>query len=182
MHIILIVPGWLNSEPAHWQSLWEAEYPNCTRVIQDDWEKADCTAWVRKLEETVQAKKGPIIFVAHSLGCSTVIHWADRNKKSTKKIKGALLVAPPDPSSPAMRELPFKGFEKLPLHRLPFRSIIVMSSNDPYCSLERARLFAASLGSELVDIGPKGHINVESKLGDWKEGKALLNKLLADID
>ena len=33
---VLLLPGWRNSGPAHWQSRWEAIYGDC-RVDQDDW-------------------------------------------------------------------------------------------------------------------------------------------------
>ena len=34
---ILIVPGWRNSGPGHWQTLWAAQLPGAQRVEQDDW-------------------------------------------------------------------------------------------------------------------------------------------------
>ena len=33
---VLILPGWQNSGPAHWQSRWEELY-GFTRVQQHDW-------------------------------------------------------------------------------------------------------------------------------------------------
>ena len=35
----------------------------------------------------------------------------------------------------------------------------------------------ADWGAEVVDIGNAGHINGESGLGDWSEGRALLGRL-----
>ena len=37
--IVLMVPGLWNSEPEHWQSLWEAEEPTWRRVQQGDWDR-----------------------------------------------------------------------------------------------------------------------------------------------
>jgi hypothetical protein len=54
--------------------------------------------------------------------------------------------------------------------RLPFRSLLVSSQNDPFCSPERAEQLASDWGSEHWDLGPKGHINADSGLGDWPEG------------
>jgi predicted alpha/beta hydrolase family esterase len=42
---------------------------------------------------------------------------------------------------------------------------------------ERAKLFADSWGSELVNIGDAGHINVTSGFGEWDEGLEILNRL-----
>jgi predicted alpha/beta hydrolase family esterase len=63
------------------------------------------------------------------------------------------------------------------LHTLPFKTQLVASHNDPYCSFERASAFAKAWGSELIDLGERGHINAQSGLGDWPQGLALLNQL-----
>jgi predicted alpha/beta hydrolase family esterase len=67
----------------------------------------------------------------------------------------------------------------MPLTKLPFQSIVVMSSDDQYVTPARARQFARSWGSRLVDVGPKGHINSASGLGMWPEGFALVEELRA---
>ena len=51
------------------------------------------------------------------------------------------------------------------------------SDNDPYCRLERARLFAEHWGSRLVVVPGAGHINADSGLGDWPQGLKLLGAL-----
>jgi len=66
----------------------------------------------------------------------------------------------------------------IPLQALPFKSTLVASQDDPYCSLERALGFAAAWGSRRVDAGAAGHINADSGLGDWPQGQALLNELI----
>jgi len=66
------------------------------------------------------------------------------------------------------------------MQTLPFKSILLGSRNDPYCSFERARTFAGAWGSEFIDYGHRGHINAESGLGDWPEGQAWLQALVAD--
>ncbi len=43
---ILIVPGWLNSGPDHWQSRWERNLKTARRIHQDDWHAPDRNAWV----------------------------------------------------------------------------------------------------------------------------------------
>jgi hypothetical protein len=69
------------------------------------------------------------------------------------------------------------GFAPLPRARLPFRAIVVASSDDPWCALDRTRAWAADWGAEFHDIGPHGHINAASGLGDWPQGKAWLADL-----
>src|SRR6185436_5784428 len=111
----------------------------------------------------------PVVLVGHSLGSTAIVHWAssNRGKESIGKIKGAFLVALPDPDSVAYRALGIKGFDPLPLKKLPFPSILVTSSNDPFVSLEKARTFASRLGSEFVNVGNKGHIGSDSDVGEW---------------
>jgi hypothetical protein len=65
----------------------------------------------------------------------------------------------------------------MPLDRLPFPSIVVASTDDPYVTLERAQQFADGWGSRLVTVADAGHINGQSGLGDWPAGFALLQEL-----
>src|SRR5258708_40320605 len=70
-----------------------------------------------------------------------------------------------------------QGFGPVPALRLPFPSTLVASTNDPYLSIERAQTFAENWRSQFFNIGPAGHINGESGLGDWPEGKRMLRAL-----
>ena len=67
----------------------------------------------------------------------------------------------------------------LPLQPLPFAARMLASDNDPYCRLERARAFASAWGADLYPLGPCGHLNAESGLGDWPQGLAHLQALQA---
>ncbi|MNR61323.1 hypothetical protein D3C85_1830500 [compost metagenome] len=55
--------------------------------------------------------------------------------------------------------------------------MVVASDDDPYCALERARMFAADWGSRLVVVHGAGHINADSGLDDWPQGLKLLGAL-----
>jgi hypothetical protein len=61
---------------------------------------------------------------------------------------------------------------------LPFKSILVSSTNDPFATLERAETFAGTWGSELVTLESAGHINASSGHGAWPDGERLLDKLM----
>lgn len=65
----------------------------------------------------------------------------------------------------------------MPLVRLPFPSIVVSSTDDPYVTVDRAKAFATAWGSRLALVERVGHINSESGLGDWPAGYALLQEL-----
>jgi predicted alpha/beta hydrolase family esterase len=130
-----------------------------------------------RLDEAVQAADGPVLLAAHSLGCQLVAAWA-AHSAHTARVQAALLVAPPDTERD---DMPPQLFNWRPVVRrqLPFASLVLASSDDPYCSLERARGFAADWGSGLRLAGARGHINHDSGLGDWPEGRAMLLALAA---
>jgi predicted alpha/beta hydrolase family esterase len=58
----------------------------------------------------------------------------------------------------------------VPLRPLPFRSILVASSDDEFVTMERAAHFARCWGSELVSIGAAGHVHTAAGFGPWPRG------------
>jgi hypothetical protein len=162
----LILPGIGGSAPDHWQSVWEKRNPSFLRVQQRDWDHPVCNEWVEALESAVVSVGDQTILVAHSLGCLLVAHWA---AKTECKIRGALLVAPPDPDGDCF-PTEAVGFSPLPMQTLKFPSTIVASSDDPFARLEFAKSVASSWESRFVNVGQKGHINSDSGLGSWDEG------------
>ena len=131
--------------------------------------------WIARLEEVILACEGPTVLVAHSLGCLLVAAWAQRST-NTHRVQGALLVAPGDAQREELRPV-LTSWVPIASTPLPFRSILVGSHNDPYCSFERASEFAKAWGAELIDYGQRGHINAESDLGQWPQGHAWLEQL-----
>jgi uncharacterized protein len=192
----LILPGWQNSGSHHWQSLWQSQH-GYQRVMQHDWMHPLRGDWITRLEDhllslneqTIQYQRAAkaekahqksvqaadILLIAHSLGCHLVAAWAALSK-NTHRIRGALLVAPPD----CVREQfpqEMKSWRVPVLQKLPFPSICVLSSNDPFCDLQPGRAMAAAWGSRLEQIGERGHINADSGLGDWLQGQAWVAQL-----
>jgi len=172
---VLTVPGLWNSGPQHWQTHWEARH-GFTRVQQSEWDRPQKAEWMETLDAAIRACPEPPILAAHSLGCALVAQWvADRGGDA---VAGAFLVAPSDVEAPGYPE-EGRSFAFMPRSRFPFPSMIVASTDDPYISVDRAREFAEAWGSELVFIGPAGHINGASGHGPWPEGEALLKQLCA---
>lgn len=170
---ILTVPGLGGSGPRHWQTLWEKENPGFGRVEQADWERAVRQDWVDALECAVYDSGPDTLLVAHSLGCLAVAHWA---ASTQQKIKGALLVAVPDPDGTLIADR-ILGFSPLPEARLPFPSVVAASTDDPFGSSDFAKAWAVRWGSRFVSLGPLGHVNAESGLGSWPQGYKLLQSL-----
>lgn len=175
---LLTVPGLDNSGPAHWQTLWERQWLNCHRVDMGNWQTPNRNAWVNRLNLAIRQTQGPIILVAHSLGCHAVAWWAALERPTAAgPVVGALLVAPPEVDN-APVDPRLNAFAPSARGVLPFPSLLVSSRNDPYISPDRAYRLASFWGSDHVDAGRIGHINAASDIGDWAFGKALLARLL----
>jgi hypothetical protein len=56
---ILLLPGWQNSGPGHWQTLWESVHGD-RRVEQHEWMRPLRGDWSARLEEEVLAAPGPV--------------------------------------------------------------------------------------------------------------------------
>jgi predicted alpha/beta hydrolase family esterase len=97
---VLLLPGWQNSGPDHWQSRWEQNF-GYVRVEQHDWMQPLRGDWIARLEDVLLSQKGPSVLVAHSLGCLLVAAWA-AHSRHTHLVSAALLVA--------------TGFKKLVAH------------------------------------------------------------------
>jgi len=174
-HHVLILPGWQGSGPQHWQSLWQ-DQSGFQRVEQHDWLRPLRGDWIARLEDVVLSLDAPAVLVAHSLGCMLLAAWA-AHSRNTHCVKAALLVAPGDVEQDALRPV-LASWSPIPLPPLPFKSTLVASRDDPYCSFARAQTFAQAWGSRLVDAGALGHINADSGLGDWPQGQVMLNELI----
>ena len=175
---ILTVPGLGNSGPSHWQTLWEGHRPDVSRVDLGMWDRPHRNAWVTKLDQAVASARAPVVLVAHSLGCIAVAWWASLSPQPYGwPVAGALLVAPADVDRANVAgEL--APFAPAPRGALPFPSIVVASSDDPWIESDRAHSLAVDWGSHFVDLGAHGHINAASGLGLWTEGLELLDRVV----
>ena len=177
---VLVLPGYQNSGAGHWQTRWEALDPAFARVQMPDWDYPVRDAWCRALDSAVAAADGPVVFAAHSLGCLTAAFWATQYASVAQlgKVAGALLVAIPDPAGANFPQ-DASGFAPVPTERLPFASIVAASSDDPYGGVPFSQACANAWGSRWIDVGPRGHINADSGLGDWDDARGWLAALRA---
>ena len=135
--------------------------------------------WIAALDEAVTHAGPRVIVVAHSLACLTVAQWAAAQQPQAavlQHVVGALLVAPPDPAGDNF-PTQAQGFETISHSVLPFKSLVVLSSDDPYDQHLRGESFATQWGSRIVRLEHAGHINSDSNVGDWPAGLALLAEL-----
>jgi len=172
---VLILPGLGNSGPGHWQTHWQTEH-GYQRVEQSNWDRPKLSDWLETLQSAVHEANSGVVLVAHSLACSLVAHFAQRNPQ---RVLGAFLVSPADVESKRCTPDETRCFSPIPLAPLPFPAHVVTSSNDPYVDRARAEFFAASWGAGFTDVGHCGHINASSGLGAWPEGHAQFRACLA---
>ena len=170
-----LVPGFNGSDEYQWQTFWARSLINAKIIAQDNWgEGAVRDDWTKKIENELQAEDfSKIVLIGHSLGVATIIHWA---KSFGHKIRGALLVAPTNVDELA-KPISISGFSPMPMEKLPFPSIIVASTNDDWVSIEKAAEYCKAWGSKMEVIGPMGHINSDSRLGEWPRGREILATL-----
>ncbi len=172
---ILIIPGYKNSGPDHWQSRWEAKLSSARRVVQDEWSKPERDAWTARVAEEANKAEKPLFLVAHSLGIAATTLALPQIEKP---IAGGFFVAPPDLANPALRPKHMMTFGPWSREPLRFPAITVASRNDPFSSYETAEETAAAWGSLLIDAGEAGHINTDSGHGPWPEGLMVLATFL----
>jgi uncharacterized protein len=170
---VLLLPGWLDSGPGHWQTHWEALH-GCERVQQADWLWPRRGDWMARLDEVLMADEHPAVLVAHSLGCHLVAAWA-AHSQHRQKVKAALLVAPPDLDRP---DLPPQVASWRPTLRqpLPLPATLAYSEDDPYCTAEASHRLAADWQLPTWPLGLRGHVNADSGLADWPEGWQVLQQ------
>jgi predicted alpha/beta hydrolase family esterase len=160
----LIVPGLDGSPAPHWQHWWAATDPRALMVELSDPGRPVPAVWEIELASMILQHPGSIL-VGHSLGAVLIARllatWPD------VKVRGAILVAPAET----------RGSDRIG-QRFDVPSTVVASRNDPWMGFDRASHLARAWGSDLVDLGHAGHINVASGFGPWPRGKALRDGLL----
>lgn len=163
----LIQPGWADSDDEHWQSHWRRRLGDrAEKIEQRDWRLPQLKEWEATARATIERQKAPVVMLTHSLGC---ILAAKLLAQPLRPVVGAVLVAPADVERPGAPEelLNFTPISRAPL-AVP--ALVVSSSSDPFCSVERAGEFAKAWQADQWQLGDAGHINTAAGFGEWPEG------------
>ncbi|WP_319531258.1 alpha/beta hydrolase [uncultured Cohaesibacter sp.] len=171
-YAFVLVPGFKNSGPEHWQSFWERDIDIFQRISQRRWDQRDIYLWIDAIGRTVAEEERPAILIGHSLGalasaCVIADHEAG--------VAGAMFVAPAEP-------IRFEAEGRIPYDHLDAPTVLVASHNDTLISFPRAKFFAEGWGSDFVDLGEAGHINSEAGFGRWPYGLGILLDLVERIE
>ena len=167
----LIVPGLDGSPAPHWQHWWAATDPKALMVDLSDPSRPIPAVWETELASIILHHPDSIL-VGHSLGAVLIARIL--TKWPQLKIRAALLVAPAETAGSDR----IGRFGPIPELQLDVPTVVVASRNDPWMGFGRAAHLARAWGSELVDLGHAGHINVASGYGPWPAGKALRDALV----
>jgi predicted alpha/beta hydrolase family esterase len=179
---VLVVPGLRDHVAQHWQTLLIERLPRVHAVAPMGRDNLEVDARVDAIERAARTIVGPIVIVAHSGGCISVAHWA---MVTNRPVRGALLATPPDFETPmpegypTLAQLNRAGWLPVPRTRLPFRSVVAASRNDPLGSYERVAALARDWGSRLADVGEVGHLNPASGYGPWPGAEGFIDELSA---
>ncbi len=165
---ILIVPGFRNSGPDHWQSRWQARLKTARRVEQSDWNRPVARDWMLAVSNAIPPSGKPVIIVAHGLGVAATVLAVSMFPEN--RVKGAFFVSVPDVEDPGRMPFEEAGFAPIPRDPLPFPSALIASRNDPFCDYDKAEDLAYAWGSLIIDAGNAGHIDGQSGHGPWPEG------------
>ena len=153
---------------------------------QDDGSTPTRTNGSAGIIAAVATTSRPAVLVAHSLGVIAVAHAAPKLPRG----------ASPGPSSwrlpTSQRQDLAKqyghawpqggfGFPPVPLTQLPFPSMLLASTDDPFCSAGARAALRRRRGSELIEVGPAGHISADSGHGAWPDGVLRFGRFLGGL-
>lgn len=180
---LVIVPGLRDHVESHWQTHLARQWPGARAVPAMGRENLSCQARVAAIDAALNAVRGPVVLVAHSGGCLAVLHWAQASRL-THQVQAAFLATPADFDQPMPEGYPIQaallagGWMPVPRQRLPFRSVVAVSDNDPLCARDQAVALARDWGSDTVFLGNVGHLNPASGFGPWPEAARWVERLL----
>ncbi|MFP8968190.1 RBBP9/YdeN family alpha/beta hydrolase [Pokkaliibacter sp. CJK22405] len=178
----LILPGYRGSGPHHWQSHWQerlASQPHTTvsRLEVEDWDQPTPQHWLAQFEMALSAVSGPVIVIAHSLGCILLNHALRQiSLRNREKLQGALLVAPSDVERDNAPR-PLKAFAPIRPEPLPFPTLVISADNDYAATPERCQWLVRQWQAEHVLIPSAGHINTHAGYRKWNTGLGYLAAL-----
>jgi len=168
----LLLHGLDGSGPDHWQT-WLAERLRARglRVAYPALPDASAPridAWLAALDDALARMPAETTVCCHSLGCLLWLHHAARRARMVGR---ALLVAPTQPDE---EDPPSVGFRPAPLDAegvaaAAGETLLVCSTDDPYCPPPTSRRIAAAIGVEIDWVVDGGHLNAAAGRGPWPE-------------
>lgn len=116
--------------------------------------------WLAHLVKTAGELRETDIFIGHSLGCITILHFLEGLKKG-EKVGGVIFVAG-FTDNLGYQEL--NSFFATPINFEKIKSrcekfIVIHSDNDPYVPLKHGGIFKEKLGAKLIKMHKMKHFS-----------------------
>jgi len=164
---VLLLHGWGGSDYPHWQA-WLAcelakEYGTVSFPLIQHPHFPHLNRW-RKEVKAHLADFRPDTVICHSLANTLWFHLC--NEGEIAPVKRLILVSPPRLDC---RIDTIKSFfpVKVPTHLFAENATLIVSTNDPYLTLEEAWKLQERLAIPMKTIEKGGHINADSGYGPW---------------
>ncbi len=166
MDKFLLLHGWGGSDYPHWQA-WLAselakEYGTVSFPLIHHPHHPNKKKWMAQFRKHLQEFR-PTTAICHSLACTV---WMALCEEGIEEVERLLLVAPPS------RHTDIELLKQFFPHQLPKslgakEAMMVVSTNDPYLSLEEAHEYQRHFGTQMLILQNAGHINDKSGYGPW---------------
>lgn len=164
---VLLLHGWGGSDFPNWQSWLASEiakdYGTVSFLKLKNPNSPTKQEWKQQVKKHLQDFK-PDIVLCHSLAN---LLWFDLcNDTDLKEVKKLFLVAPPSLTKVIPEVDTFYPVEA-PKNLYAKEAMLVVSSDDPYMSLQEAKELQKTLDIPMEILGNAGHINADSGYGKW---------------
>lgn len=163
----LILHGWGGSDYPHWQA-WLAgeiakDYGCICFPLLDNPHFPSKNRQMRQVKEILKEFK-PNIVICHSLACTIWFHLC--NEGEISPVEHLLLVSPPADNRD--KDIIRKFFPYTPPKDLKAKeSLLVVSTNDPYITVDEAKKLQQDLNTQMHMIENARHITDSSGYGEW---------------
>ena len=165
---LLVLHGWGGSEYPHWQAHLAMEaaknYGTVSFPLIQHPHFPNKNRWLKQLHHFMEEFK-PDTVVCHSLA-NTLWFWY-RQQAHALGTERLFLVSPPSLQT-ELETLSTFFPASLPENIGARSSHMIVSTDDPYISVEEAQTMADILTAELTLLENAGHINADSGYGKWE--------------
>ncbi len=173
---VLIVHGYANSGPTHWQT-WLAEkcrdagiethYPELPNPYNPDLDE-----WIGALRTEMPDPDGKTALVGHSLGCAVIFHVL--KQEYVRTVGRVLLVAPASKrnvteSRQAYLAPFYQGMDLANARKKARRIDVFASDDDVWMSMDESAKLARELDATLHTFRSGGHLSINAGFTTFPE-------------
>ena len=182
---LFIIPGYAATPSDHWFPWLDAYFKDkvseVSIVEMPSPNSPDVEEWVGALDEVIGIPDENTFFVAHSLGCITLLHYLESFPEGTR-IGGLILVSGFDASLPILPELdPFvqESVDFSRIKKMTSKIILITARDDSIVPYELTENLGKSLGGEVIVVDQGGHFLGSDGFASFPLVAATLERILS---